>query len=128
TYELLAASTAQVANRAKSFAPLLNRLQRISDWQVDFSFYKAAACFHGGAFFDAIGVEFDQLKRRHEIINADVLDAWFPPSPKVLAAWREYWPGLLRTSPRAGCEGMVRAIARARGVPERCILPGAGSS
>jgi len=43
-------------------------------------------CFHGGAFFDAVGDEFDDLERRHRIINADVLDAWFPPSPGVIEA------------------------------------------
>jgi histidinol-phosphate/aromatic aminotransferase/cobyric acid decarboxylase-like protein len=128
TYELLSASTAQLSARTKSFAAVLNRFQRIAEWQLDFPFAKPAACFHGGAFFDAIGVEFDNLKRRHEIINADVLDAWFAPSPKVLAALQEDLPWLLRTSPPAGCEGMVRAIARARGVPARCVLPGAGSS
>jgi hypothetical protein len=40
----------------------------------------AAPCFHGGAFFEAIGDRFDRLERRHDIINADVLDAWFPPA------------------------------------------------
>src|SRR5947207_468872 len=39
-----------------------------------------AGCFHGGAFFDAVGDSFDDLSRRHQIINADVLDAWFPPA------------------------------------------------
>ena len=86
------------------------------------------ACFHGGAFFDAIGPEFDHLERRHEIINADVLDAWFPPSPKVIAALTEDLPWLLRTSPPTQCEGMARVIARTRGFPVACVLPGAGSS
>src|SRR5262249_43456948 len=62
------------------------------------------------------------------VINADVLDAWFDPSPKVLDALRDHLPWLLRTSPPTGCEGMIRAIARARGVASRSILPGAGSS
>ena len=87
-----------------------------------------AGCFHGGAFFDAIGDEFDALERSRDVINADVLDAWFPPSPKVLEALREHLPWLVRTSPPTGCEGLVRAIARGRGVPEECVLPGAGSS
>ena len=86
------------------------------------------ACYHGGAFFDAIGAEFNHLDRRHDIIAADVLDAWFPPSPKVIAALREDLPWLLRTSPPTQCEGMVRVIARARGVVPENILPGAGSS
>ncbi|HEY4984954.1 MAG TPA: histidinol-phosphate transaminase [Verrucomicrobiae bacterium] len=89
---------------------------------------QAVPCYHGCAFFDAIGVEFDHLERRHEIINADVLDAWFPPSPKVIAALEEDLPWLLRTSPPTNCEGLARVIARMRGVSPENILPAAGSS
>lgn len=71
---------------------------------------------------------FEHLDRSASVINADVLDAWFPPSPGVIGALREYLPWLLRTSPPVGCEGMIRSIARARGVDPDCILPGAGSS
>ena len=85
-------------------------------------------CYHGGAFFGAIGDEFDRLERAHEIISADVLDAWFPPSPRVTAALAEHLPWLVRTSPPTGCEGLVRTIARVRGVDERCVLAGGGSS
>jgi histidinol-phosphate/aromatic aminotransferase/cobyric acid decarboxylase-like protein len=85
-------------------------------------------CYHGGAFFDAIGAEFNHLERRHAIINADVLDAWFDPAPQVIAALTEELPWLLRTSPPTHCEGMIRVIAQTRGVPEDGILPGAGSS
>lgn len=90
--------------------------------------WPVASCFHGGAFFEGIGDGFERLERRHEIINADVLDAWFPPSPQVEAALREHLPWLLRTSPPTGCEGMLRAIASARGVDVASLLPGAGSS
>jgi len=85
-------------------------------------------CYHGGAFFEAIGTEFDHLERRHQIISADVLDAWFDPSPRVIAAISEELPWLLRTSPPPHCDGLVRIIARTRGVEEQCILCGAGSS
>lgn len=85
-------------------------------------------CFHGGAFFEGIGDGFESLERRHEIINADVLDAWFPPSPQVEETLREHLPWLLRTSPPTGCEGLLRAIAKARGVDGASLLPGAGSS
>jgi histidinol-phosphate/aromatic aminotransferase/cobyric acid decarboxylase-like protein len=87
-----------------------------------------APCFHGGAFFEAIGPEFDDLQRRGEIINADVLDAWFPPSPQVLRALRDDLGWLLRTSPPASAAGLVSTIARVRGLPEDCILPAGGSS
>ena len=85
-------------------------------------------CYHGGAFFGAIGDEFDTLERAEHVISADVLDAWFDPSPGVLEALRERLPWLLRTSPPTGCDGLVRVIARTRGVDEQCILAGGGSS
>jgi len=104
------------------------RLLKDVAWDLNFPFFKASCCFHGGAFFEAIGPGFEALERRESVINADVLDAWFPPSPKVLEAMRDHLPWLMRTSPPTQCEGMRSAIARARGVPEENILPGAGSS
>lgn len=88
----------------------------------------AGACFHGGAFFEAIGESFDNLRRRDEIINADVLDAWFPPAPSVLDTLRGDLDWLVRTSPPTHCTGLLQTVAEARGVPAACLLPGAGSS
>jgi histidinol-phosphate/aromatic aminotransferase/cobyric acid decarboxylase-like protein len=88
----------------------------------------AARCEHGGASFTAIGDEFDDLSRRCAVIAADVLDAWFDPAPEVLDALRDHLAWSVRSSPPASCEGFVRAVARARGVHEDCIVPGAGSS
>jgi histidinol-phosphate/aromatic aminotransferase/cobyric acid decarboxylase-like protein len=85
-------------------------------------------CFHGGAFFEAIGPGFDALERRDQIVNADVLDAWFPPSPKVLDALRDHLPWFMSTSPPTHSEGLRAVIAQSRGVNEENILPGAGSS
>jgi histidinol-phosphate/aromatic aminotransferase/cobyric acid decarboxylase-like protein len=89
---------------------------------------KPVPCFHGGAFFEAIGAEFKQLENRHHIINADVLDAWFDPSPGVLAALEEHLSWIIRTSPPTHSEGLVAAIAAARGIPINQVLAGAGSS
>lgn len=125
-FTLMSATTHAI--RARVAEPLVARLEAACVWDLNIPLRKPAECFHGGAFFDAVGDEFDRLERRSTIINADVLDAWFPPSPRVVAAIDEYLPWLLRTSPPTGCEGMVRAIARARGVDPSCILPGAGSS
>lgn len=85
-------------------------------------------CEHGGRSFEVIGDEFDDLSRRGRVVAADVLDAWFDPAPEVIEALREHAGWLARASPPTGCEGLVRAIARARGVGEGNILPGAGSS
>jgi len=86
------------------------------------------ACFHGGAFFEAIGEEFDDLSRRAAIVNADVLDAPFPPSPRVLAALKGDLAWLARTSPPVHADGLRRVVARVRGVPAGNIAFGAGSS
>jgi histidinol-phosphate/aromatic aminotransferase/cobyric acid decarboxylase-like protein len=85
-------------------------------------------CYHGGAFFEAVGDDFATLERSRTVVNADVLDAWFPPSPVAVAAVRRYLPWLLRTSPPTGCEGLTRAIAGARRVDPSHVLPASGSS
>lgn len=83
---------------------------------------------HGGAFFERIGVRFDDLSRRSEVINADVLDAWYDPAPSVVAAIAEYLPWLIRTSPPTHGEGLREEISEARGVPLDRIAIGSGSS
>jgi histidinol-phosphate/aromatic aminotransferase/cobyric acid decarboxylase-like protein/GNAT superfamily N-acetyltransferase len=128
TYEVLQATTAELRERLNSMAELIERFEREIDWRLTFPFRKPATCFHGGAFFTAIGDEFGALERSRSIINADVLDAWFPPAPGVIAALQDHLPWLLRTSPPTHCEGLVRTIARVRGVQPECVLPGAGSS
>jgi histidinol-phosphate/aromatic aminotransferase/cobyric acid decarboxylase-like protein/GNAT superfamily N-acetyltransferase len=129
TYDLLIASVADLRQHADSaHNAILDRLEEKTAWRLPMPFRQPAPCFHGGAFFTAIGERFDDLSRRHAIINADVLDAWFPPAPGVLAALRDDLPWLLRTSPPTGCEGLITTIAEARGVAPRHILPGAGSS
>ena len=85
-------------------------------------------CFHGGAFFQTVGERFHSLERSRSVINADVLDAWFPPAPAVLDALAEYLPWLLRTSPPTHCAGLIETIAESRGIAPENILPGAGSS
>jgi histidinol-phosphate/aromatic aminotransferase/cobyric acid decarboxylase-like protein len=104
-------------------------LENHVDWRVHgVSFRPGGACYHGGAFFEAIGEELDCLERRIGVINADVLDAWFDPAPEVLAALDEHLAWALRTSPPVGSDGMRSVVARARGVREENVLPGAGSS
>ncbi len=128
TYDVLQAPLCRLREQVERFGGLFARLEHQMEWRLDFPFHKPAACFHGGAFFKTIGEQFDALERRHEIVNADVLDAWFPPSPRVISALQEHLPWLLRTSPPTSGEGLVQAIAEARGVPTESILPGAGSS
>jgi len=128
TYDLMTASVAELRGTAARLGEVFERIAERTDWQLAFSFAPPAPCFHGGAFFSAIGEDFADLSRRHAIINADVLDAWFPPAPGVIAALTAHLDWLLRTSPPTGCEGLIAAIARARGVRPEQVLPGAGSS
>ncbi len=84
--------------------------------------------FHGGAFYEMIGTRFDGLDQLHDCINADVLDAWFDPSPLAIKKLEEYLPWFAKTSPPTHCEGLVETISNVMGIPRNSILPGAGSS
>jgi histidinol-phosphate/aromatic aminotransferase/cobyric acid decarboxylase-like protein/N-acyl-L-homoserine lactone synthetase len=128
TYDLMHAKIGRLAERAKEYSDIVERIESRTDWCLDFPMRKSAACFHGGAFFDALGDTFKTLERRESVINADVLDAWFPPAPAVMQALSEHLPWLLRTSPPTACEGLIRTIAKCRHVKDENILPGAGSS
>ena len=127
-YDLLTAKVESLRKSLSRFSGLVARLEQDTDWELTFPFRKPAPCFHGGAFFETVGESFDHLERSREIINADVLDAWFPPAPGVTVSLQEHLPWLLRTSPPAGCGGLIKEIAHARGVSAQNILPGAGSS
>ncbi|MEK7106827.1 MAG: histidinol-phosphate transaminase [Patescibacteria group bacterium] len=84
--------------------------------------------YHGGAFFNAIGNDFSTLENSTKVISADVLDAWFDPSPKVIEKIREYLSFALKTSPPTHCEGLIRTISEQRDIPQENIIVGSGSS
>lgn len=84
--------------------------------------------FHGGQFFSAIGEDFSHMARRSEVINADVLDAWYDPSPQVLDQIREHLPWLIKTSPPTHAEGLTKVISEVRGIPESQIFTSPGTS
>jgi histidinol-phosphate/aromatic aminotransferase/cobyric acid decarboxylase-like protein/GNAT superfamily N-acetyltransferase len=128
TFELLSASIPQLRAAVERRHSFYQKLEKEFEWGLPFPFSKPPCCFHGGAFFDDIGTDFETLERKDSIVNADVLDAWFPPSPIALNALRDHLSWMMRTSPPAQCEGLRKAIARHRGVNEENILPGAGSS
>jgi histidinol-phosphate/aromatic aminotransferase/cobyric acid decarboxylase-like protein len=127
-YELMHAAVRELCDHAARNAHILDRFKAITDWQLDIPFHHPPPCFHGGTFFQAIGERFDELERADKIINADVLDAWFPPAPQVIEAVTKRLPWLLRTSPPTSASGLVQAVSDARRVPDSNILPGAGSS
>ena len=127
-YELLTASTQEVRAAISPRASQLRRIERSVQWQLPFAFHPAMHCVHGGAFWEVLGDEFTDLSRATEVVNADVLDAWFAPAPEVIAALRQNLLVLVRSSPPTHAEGMVRAISRARVIPDACVLPAPGSS
>ena len=127
TYDLMHGSVRDIRQSVED-SRLPARIEHDTHWNLGIPLRKPADCFHGGAFFEAIGTGFKHLDRRRDIINTDVLDAWFPPAPAALDALHAELPWLLRTSPPTDCEGLVRAIARAPNIPESSILVGAGSS
>jgi histidinol-phosphate/aromatic aminotransferase/cobyric acid decarboxylase-like protein/N-acyl-L-homoserine lactone synthetase len=128
TYELIQATMADIHESLGGVRKMLDRVEAEMAWQIGVAYHTPAACYHGGDFFKAVGDEFRSLDRLESVINADVLDAWFPPSPKAVAAIERHLPQILRTSPPTSSEGLVRILARVRDVKPECLLPGAGSS
>jgi histidinol-phosphate/aromatic aminotransferase/cobyric acid decarboxylase-like protein len=129
TYELMTGDVRDLRHNLERFAGVVRRLEREVVWRVaGVPFRPDDGCYHGGASFEAIGDEFGDLAQASRIISADVLDAWFDPAPTVVENVGKHLAFSLRTSPPAGCDGMRRVIARARGVGVDHILPGAGSS
>lgn len=98
------------------------------DWQLGIPFFKEIACFHGGEYLNN---NLDILKnpeRINDIITADVLDAWFPPSPKVVEVLSNNLSLLIKTSPPVDANLVEEKIASSRNLPKENILIGAGSS
>lgn len=112
----------------KNFKSFFIKIRQHCEWKLPIDFFKPAKCYHGGAFFDAIGVEFDDLNKRRNIINADVLDAWFDPAPQLINELGNHLSWICKTSPPTDCLGMANGIAKARGLKLDNVLPGSGSS
>lgn len=130
TFEVLTGSVTELTKLAmERYGSTLERLGSAVDWRLDMAFAPGPdGCEHGGASFTAIGPDFRTLHRRHHIVTADVLDAWFPPAPGVRAALAEDPAWAARTSAPAGAEGLLAEIATARALSAETLAVGAGSS
>ncbi|MFE2021821.1 aminotransferase class I/II-fold pyridoxal phosphate-dependent enzyme [Streptomyces sp. NPDC059499] len=130
TFEVLTGEVAGLTQVATvRYRTALERFRSVVDWQLDMEWAPGPdGCEHGGASFTAIGKDFRTLHRRHEVVAADVLDAWFPPSPGVRAALAEDPAWSARTSPPTGAEGLLSELAEARALPVETLVAGAGSS
>ncbi|NDU75177.1 aminotransferase class I/II-fold pyridoxal phosphate-dependent enzyme [Actinomadura sp. DSM 109109] len=129
-FRLLTGDVAELTARTlRDHGPLLRDLGRTVRWGLDVSFLPGDdSCFHGGASVEALGRGFEDLDAHGDVVPADVLDAWFPPSPAVVAALARGQEWIARTSPPVGAEGLVEEIARRRSLPEGAVAVGAGSS
>ncbi|TLS48011.1 aminotransferase class I/II-fold pyridoxal phosphate-dependent enzyme [Streptomyces montanus] len=130
TFEVLTGSVTELTKVAMDrYRGTLERLRSAVDWRLDVAFApRPDGCEHGGASFTAIGTDFRSLHRRHQVVAADVLDAWFPPAPGVRAALAEDPAWAARTSPPTDAEGLLAEIATARALPAETLAVGAGSS
>lgn len=90
------------------------------DWNLPFSKTAETSCFHGGASLACI--------EKTNKISADVLDAWYDPSPTAVHAMTRNPEWAMRTSPPTRCEPLVEAISDVRGISPENIAIGAGSS
>jgi histidinol-phosphate/aromatic aminotransferase/cobyric acid decarboxylase-like protein len=127
-YELCVAEVDGMNKHVLENLSLYQSYKNRIDWKLPFTFFAPSDCYHGGAFFDAIGEDLQHLEKVKDVINADVLDAWFPPSPAVVNILQQNLPWLLKTSPPTHASGLINVISAVRGVNKHCILPGAGSS
>ncbi|HEV3438538.1 MAG TPA: GNAT family N-acetyltransferase [Gemmata sp.] len=93
TYELMSATISSLRKQLPRFTTALLKQEKSVLWCLDIPFFVEEHCYHGGAFFEAVGETFKTLERSTKVINADVLDAWFPPAPAVVSVVKEYLPG-----------------------------------
>jgi histidinol-phosphate/aromatic aminotransferase/cobyric acid decarboxylase-like protein len=130
TFEVLTGGVPELTGRAlQRYGSALERLRSLVDWRLDMPFApRPDGCEHGGASFTAVGADFRTLHRRHGIVMADVLDAWFPPAPGVRAALADAPEWVARTSPPSGAEGLSAEIAAVRQLTPDTLAVGAGSS
>lgn len=128
TYDLIGAELSTIAARLRRVQARVDRMATHLDWKLDIAFHSPAECYHGGAFFNAIGDQFDDLSRMDSVISADVLDAWYPPAPEAEEVLRSQLPWIMKTSPPTRADGLAKTIAAARGITPDCILTGGGSS
>ncbi|MFD8232865.1 aminotransferase class I/II-fold pyridoxal phosphate-dependent enzyme [Streptomyces sp. NPDC059696] len=129
-FDVLTGDVAELSRGAAGrHAATVARLAAGVDWRLDAPFApRPDGCEHGGASFTAIGADFRTLERRHEVVAADVLDAWFPPAPGARAVLADDAGWVARTSPPTGAEGLLAELAAVRGLPPETLAVGAGSS
>ncbi|HOV13757.1 MAG TPA: histidinol-phosphate transaminase, partial [Spirochaetota bacterium] len=129
TFKLLYAEVKDLRKKAGTvYEKMLSRITVNIDWQLDFPIVKEKVCFHGGEYINNSLEILENPEKLEEIITADVLDAWFPPSPKVLEVLNKNLSLLIKTSPPVDGRFVEEKIASVRNMSKDNILVGSGSS
>ncbi|HLO97391.1 MAG TPA: histidinol-phosphate transaminase [Fimbriimonas sp.] len=87
-----------------------------------------SGAFHGGQFWQNHRESLRTGLPNPDVINADVLDAWFPPPPEIISALNVCSEWQSRTSPPTNATEVTEVIARARRLDPSSVLLGPGSS
>lgn len=87
-----------------------------------------SGAFHGGQFWQANREWLQTGLPNLDVINADVLDAWFPPPSEIISALTACPEWQARTSPPTSAAEATEVIARSRGLDANSVLLGPGSS
>ena len=129
TFKLLYAEVKDIRKKAATvYEKMLSRITANIDWQLDFPMISNKVCFHGGEYINNSLEVLENPEKLKEIITADVLDAWFPPSSKVIDVLNKNLSLLIKTSPPVNGKFIEEKIARVRNIPKENVLVGSGSS
>jgi histidinol-phosphate/aromatic aminotransferase/cobyric acid decarboxylase-like protein len=126
-YELMSALIPQLRANLVNFGRVMKRTLPAVDWSLAVPTEPPPGIPHGGASHAALGVS-PSRGLRAEVITADVLDAWFAPSPAVESALTSDPKFQAASSPPTYADELRRAIGAARGVDPAAIVTGAGLS
>jgi histidinol-phosphate/aromatic aminotransferase/cobyric acid decarboxylase-like protein len=123
--ELLFSETKEVIQK---YDRIIKRLKHEVHWKLDLPIDSSQSCYHGGDSIRGIGSSFENLNQQTQIINADVLDAWFPPCPNAIEQINRHLPWLAKTSPPTNAIELSETIASSQGIASANVVTGAGSS
>ncbi|MEY4567116.1 MAG: Histidinol-phosphate aminotransferase 1 [Planctomycetota bacterium] len=127
-FELMMIDNLQIDEALKRFEKVRARIGWSVHWNFSFPRIREINCYHGGASIESLCCNPDKLESQKTIINADVLDAWFPVSPSALSAMADHISWLAKTSPPVLSYDLEKTIGKQRGIDPNSVLAGAGSS
>ena len=127
-FELMMIERSKIDEAITRFTKVLERIVPKIKWKLGFPSSRKPACYHGGASIESMACDAKKVAFQKNIINADVLDAWFPPSAAVTDTLAGHLPWLVKTSPPVEAHALEQIIAEQRGLDKNAIVAGAGAS